>query len=377
MRRIPGKGRLLLWLLWLLWPLLLQAAPDYVWNASQSKRLVARHEAFVAEYRCRFAGEGYEYVIVLKPPKETDAYRLVIESERERIVDGQRINTYRFIVFPKKAGRLVLDLNASMEHTTKESIENTVIGRDNVEDFDFVATTVRLPEIAVEVQPQPERFAGVLSLNASTDKKVTDAFSPVQFRVRLEGYGNLDRFGDFNFSVAGAKIFTDGVRRTLRLDDEGYRGTIEQQFAVVADRNFTIPSLTLRYYDTKARKVRTLRTEAVPITVRGYASPSSLLDAPEAAEKENGGIGWGWLNLLLAFVAGIAVGRFLLPVSEEEEASAPLPTRLKRCRDPKKFAAYLAMYDGERYEAMIEEIEMKLKRGGKVDLKYYRKLLRL
>jgi hypothetical protein len=263
-----------------------------------------------------------------------------------------------------------------MEHTTKESIENTVIGRDNVEDFDFTAKTVRLPAVSVTVAGQPETFVGHFSLRAEAGSRETDPFSPVQVKVSLEGYGNLDRLTDFNLSVPGATVFTDGLQRRYRLDDEGFRGTLTQQFAVVADGNFTIPPFSLRYYDTVKRKVVVLKTPAIPVTVRPLPRPETLLDAP-GPEAERDGIGWGWLNVLLAFVAGVAVGRYLLTDPEEEERRTPLKKRLRRCKDPAKFAAYLAMADVDAYAETIEAIETRLRRGEKVDLKAYRKTLGL
>ena len=370
---------MLLWFFFTVFPLLLRAEADYAWSVYQSKKEVVQHEAFVVEYRCRFATRGYEYIIVPDQPEETDGYRLAVESEREQIVDKRRINTYRYVIFPKKAGTLTLAPSVTMERTTKESIENTVIGRDNVEDFDFTSKRVRLPEVRVDVRAQPEMYAGNYVLKADVPKRKADAFEPVQLKVTLSGYGNIDRMNDFTLDIDGVTLFTDGIKHSVTIDDDGFRGTFEQQFAIVGYHDFTIPALSLSYFDIHERKIRTLKTEAVEVHVSPLPEAEALLDKAEADENESGSSwGWSWVNIVLAFMAGIAVGRFLLPVSiKAEDMGGPLSKRLKHCKDPKRFVAYLAMFDGDRHKEVIEEIESRLKQGGKVDLKSYKKMLGL
>ena len=377
MRQIRGKS-ILLWCFFAVLPLLLQAETSYTWSVYQSKKEVALYEAFVVEYRCRFSTRGYEYIIVSNQPKETDDYRLVTESEREQIVDGKRVNIYRYIVFPKKAGVLAFALSVVMERTTKESIENTVIGRDNVEDFDFTSKKIYLPSVKVDVKAQPKRYTGNFVLKADVLKPEAEAYEPVQFRVSLSGYGNIDRLEDFRLNIDDVTIFTDGIKSSVEPDDKGFEGLFRQQFAIVSDHNFTIPVLSFSYFDVKERRVKILKTNEISVHVKPLPKTNDLLDKVVGDEIESGGSGWTWVNIVLAFILGIAVGRFFLPVSDEDrDISQPLSKRLKHCKDPKKFIAYLAMYNSIKQKEIIEEIESCLKQGKKVDLRSYKKLLNL
>jgi hypothetical protein len=374
MKRNRGRGAAAL--LWLL-PAWLFAQTTYEWSATQSKMEAAQFEAVAVEYVCRFSTEGYEYIIAFDPPKETEAYRLVLERAREQIVDGKRVNRYRFIVFPKQAGKLSLALSASMEHTTKASIENTVIGRDNVEKIAYTAKKVALPSVTVAVSAHKNAYAGHLQLSADVDKKTAEAYAPVQVRVRLEGYGNIDTMEAFALDIPGVRQFTDGEQKRLEIGDNGFEGSITQQFAFVSDRNFTVPFLRLSYYDTEQNRTVNLSTEPVRVTVLPAAVRPSAVPA-DAAEsgKATSDRSWSWLHLLLALAAGIVIGRFLLPVGAETE-HATLPKKLMRCRDPEKFAAYLAMLDAEKYGDIITEIERDLKAKKKVELGRYKRRLRI
>lgn len=367
------RGNHWFWLLWLL-PALAAAQTRYHWQMEQSKTRAAVGEAVMLEYTCRFEGSGYEYVITFAPPKETDAYRMVIDSERQQTVDGKRVNTYRFILFPKRPGLLSIALGAVMKHTSKASIVNTTIGRDNVEDLDYKAKTVELPPVAVDVHANPTGYAGALRLAVDVDKKEVSAFTPVQVEITLQGEGNLDRIPPFALDIDHAKIFTDGLERTLQITDEGFSGVLRQQFAIVSDTNYTVPSVQLEYFDTGAGEVRTLRSDAVPVIVRSLPRRA----VPGAAEQpaDDAPFSWYWVDLLLAVGAGIVIGRFLLPVRAEGSAPQTLQARLERCRDPERFAALLAIADAEKYREIIDDVERKRSAGEKVDLQAYRSMLR-
>ena len=368
----PHRGNRWFWLLWLL-PALAAAQNGYQWQVKQSKTSAAVGEAVMLEFTCRFDSAGYEYVIAFAPPNETDAYRMVIDSERQHIVEGKRVNTYQFVLFPKQSGDLSIALDALMKHTSKASIVNTTIGRDNVEDLDYKVKKVDLPPVKVDVHANSTRYAGTMRLSVNVDKKEVNAFTPVQVGIMLQGEGNLDRILPFVLDIDGAKIFTDGLERTLQITTNGFSGVLRQQFAIVSDANFTVPPVELEYYDTKTASVVRLRSEAVPVIVQ--RRPETMVAQPGAAAQNNVPFSWHWVDLLLATVTGIVIGRFLLPVREEPSGPQTLQARLQRCHDPEQFAALLAIADAEKYRGIIDDIDQKHAAGEKVNLQRYRLML--
>ncbi len=369
-----NRGSRLLRLLILL-PLWLGAGETtYTWSVAAMKREAVQYEAFTVEYTCRFSTEAYPYVIVFEPPKETAEYRMVPQNSDEQIVDGRRVNRYRFVVFPKKAGALTLAFNAVMEHTTKASIENAVIGRDNVEKLDYTAKETALPPLSVDVAAQTTSYAGHMTLHLDVDRDNVDAYTPVQVRIRLEGYGNMDALKPFTLDIPGVRQFTDGEQKQLRLGDNGFEGNITQQFALVSERNFTVPPLHFSYFDAEQKRTVTLSTEPKTVTVRPAAAPAEQEHSLAPSAGKAAGWNASWLHLLLALTAGIIIGRFLLPVKADEE-EATLAEKLRRCSDPERFVAYLAIDDAVKYRSLIDEIEAKLKAGEKIDLAPYKRRL--
>jgi len=364
----PGRG--VLWLMVLI-PLWLGAEQTtYTWQVNATKSRVAEHEAFAIEYTCRFSTQAYPYVVAFEPPLQSDAYRMIPRSSDEQVVNGKRINRYRFVVFPQQPGELTLALQATMEYTTRDSIENAVIGRDNVEKLDYTAKKIDLPVVKVLVRPQPTAYAGHMRLWLDVDHDRVDAYTPVQVALRLEGEGNLDALQPFTLKLSDVHSFTDGESRKLELTDRGYEGTVTQQFALVSEKDFTIPSLQLRYYDTRLRRVVNLSTPPHLIHVLA----ATVKPSPEDVPPESQTLSVPWPVLLAAALVGFIAGRFV-PTLRRREEDLSLLQKLHSCTDPKRFIVYLASMDTQKYAVLIDEIDALLAEGKKVDLRYYKRQL--
>jgi hypothetical protein len=106
-------------------------ASTYKWSVESNKNVAMINEAVYIKYVCEYSDAAGLYVIEFNPVVDNEQYRIEILSEKERIIEGKKINTYEFIVYFKKAGKIELALDTTMKKTNKDSIQNTVLGRDN------------------------------------------------------------------------------------------------------------------------------------------------------------------------------------------------------------------------------------------------------
>jgi len=95
------------------------ASEPYVWSLKTNKSRVYVNEAVEIEYTCRFKDQGYLYAIEFNPVGENDMYRLLSLGEVEQIKDGKRSATYRYVLFPKKAGEQLFSFKARMRKTNR------------------------------------------------------------------------------------------------------------------------------------------------------------------------------------------------------------------------------------------------------------------
>ncbi len=349
MKRNPGRGVML----WLLLGTLLCAAP-YEWSVTAEKSVLYEHEGVAVTYRCRFADAGALYMIDFNPPRETERYRMELLGERERVDAGRRVNTFRFLLFPKGEGRLTLEFPLLMRKTTRASIENTVIGRDNVEDLDFTDTPMQTPPLTLTVHSNPLLLTGRFTMQMTVGATEVKAFEPVQMSVTVQGEGNPDRLVPFTLDIPGVEVFSEPPEHRFERGEKGLKGSWTQRFALVGDRDFTIPPLRLEYFDSAAAAPRTLVSEARKVRV---APPEAFEPLPEADAAEPWRWEWSYLYYPLTFLAGLVAGLWvrLRPAGETKETD--LQVRIASAKTPRQLAVVLTLHDAVRFAPLIEKLD--------------------
>jgi len=106
-------------------------ASSYEWSATANKKSAFVNEAILLKYMCKFSDRSELYTIDFNPVVENENYTIKPLSEQEQIVDGKRVNTFEYIAYVKRSGKMTFDFDMVMKKTNEDSIENTVLGRDN------------------------------------------------------------------------------------------------------------------------------------------------------------------------------------------------------------------------------------------------------
>jgi hypothetical protein len=350
MKRNPGR-----WIISIIFMAAVLSAAPYRWSASVSQKEAYLHEAVELRYLCRFDGTGALYTIDFDPPRETAAYRLKLLHESERIEGGHRINEYRFLLFPLETGKMELEFPVLMRRTTQESIENTVIGRDNVEELDFSDTAIRTPKLALDVKGHGMRLVGSYAMEREVSATEVRAYEPLHVTVTVTGEGNLDKLQPFTLEIPGAEVFSEPPERNFERSDKGLRGRWVQRFAVVASEDFILPELTLDYFDTGTKKPEKIVVPAKPIRVSAVYRPETLLDTAE--EKVSWQWEWGYLYYLLTFVSGFLIGKWGGFGAKKERGEGGFESRVRAAKTHGELAVVLAMRDDPRFENLIEALE--------------------
>jgi len=350
----------------------LYGGEPYSWSLKTNKSSVYVNEAVEVEYTCNFEDRAYLYVIEFNPEGENEAYRMLPLGEVESIKDAKRSNTYRYVLFPKQAGHKAFHFRALMRKTTKASIENSVIGRDNVEGYAFTDKEAVLPVLNLEVLEHRERMTGRFSLNVTLDKNETKAYEPVHLDVQVKGEGDFDQMQDFDLHIDGVKIFSEPGEKHYRLTKEGFKGEWEQKFSLVAEKSFMIKPLELNYFDIDKKERVVLRSEPFDVAVKEGYKREELLDRAE----DNRSSDWwssSYLYYLLTFIVGVIVGRFVAQLQRLKREPQGFEAEIEACTSVKSLLTKLVMADDRRYGALIEKYE---KMGAKASLRALKKELR-
>jgi hypothetical protein len=347
-------GKLLIFLI--LFFVQLMAQDDYTWSATASKKSLHVNEAVMIKYVCKFKDDGYQYVIDFKPPQDSENYTLHLLSQKDSIVDNATQREFSFVLFFKKASVQSLKFDALMRLTTKESIKNRNIGRDNMQEAAYTDKKVSLPALEFNVNDSKDLFSGTLSLESSISSFEVKAYEPTHLEIKVSGVGNLDLIKPFELNIADVKIFKTEPIKNYTLTKDGFSGTITQKFSFVSQMSFTIPELRVKYFDITAKKEIELYEDAKNISVKEGYKKEELLDLKEI-ESESFEFKVEWIYYFFTFVAGIFVGRISLKKVTKERVKSDFATKVKNAKDKKELLMLLVITDSQKYKTLIDEAE--------------------
>lgn len=238
-----------------------------------------------------------------------DGVSLVLNGEAgvaargtEREVDGRRYAVVEIerTLLPERPGAVTLAAPVVRYVLATRFREDFFEGRVPV---DRREESTRGAPVTIEVRALPEAgrpagFTGAVgqfTVAAEAAPRTVDAGAPLKLLLRIGGEGNLARFetprldGLAGFHVYGMLDDRAAPRRTITYDVAPLDGSVTE-----------VPSIPFSYFDPRAEAYRTARTEPIPLTVRGGATPPG---PPPAKTGRDGWRLWLWLALVAAALA--------------------------------------------------------------------------
>jgi len=347
MRRSLGRAVMLM----VLCPLLGWGA-IYQWKVLKAPQSLYVNQSGVIRYECAFSTSAADYTIAFKPVGNEN-YKVSILTQRDQIVGGKRVQTFDVLMTPTKEGNIEVSLEALIRHTTFASIENASIGRDNVKKYDFNDEKAHLPKVVIAAKPNSTALSGELSLEVKIDKRNALAHEPVHLSLYIRGRGNLDQYTPYELNISGVNIFGEEPIRDISPDSAGFAGEIRQEFALVSDKSYVIPSITLDVFDSTTQKIKRLQSDSVAIEVAQGFERSNLLDPPGLSD-------WSIFARYSLYAALVLAGTVLGEVARRLWRLRPR-RKSKRfwdgAKNPKELAMLLALTGDKRYEEIIGLLE--------------------
>jgi len=165
-------------------------------------------------------------------------------------------------------------------------------------------------EIKVKKIPSDVDLVGEFKIEAKVDKRSIEQNEAVNLSIELKGEGNLEDIKTLKPRVEGVSIFDEKVD----IKDD----ILTQKIAFVSDKDFIIPSITLKCFDPKTKMIKTIKTKEFKVSVKGSANKEvplnikrkeSLIDNSQAQSTSPVlSLVWG----VIIFVAGVMVGVFIM-----------------------------------------------------------------
>lgn len=337
----------------------------YEWKMLEAPQSLYVNQSGVVRYECTFSTNAAEYTIAFKPTGN-ERYNASVLTQRDRIVEGKRVQTFDVLITPRQEGNIEVALDALIRHTTFASIENASIGRDNVKKYDFDDETAHLPKVIINAKANASSLSGEIAMEVKIDKRSVISHEPVHVSLYIRGKGNLDQFVPYELNISGVHVFAEPPQIDITPSPSGYEGEIRQEFALVGEKSFVIPKIAMDVFDTQTQKIKRLESEAVSIEVAQGYERSNLLDPPALRDWSS------WMRYVLyggLVVLGIVLGeagRRLWKIRPRRRLSQ----FYDGAKTTKELVMLLALTGEKHYESIISELE-----AGKMELREAKKKL--
>jgi len=220
--------------------------------------------------------------------------------------------------------------------------------------------------------PGGVQAVGAFALRAVVDRNVTDSGQPVRLTLSLSGCGNLETAEPLRMAIAGVSVFEEGHTQNAAWEEGCYSNEVNRTFALVGERDFTIPSVSFRSFDPATQRIVTASSLPIPVHIRTAAEPR----VKKKNMKEETMTIWSLAaGGVAGFVLGVALTLFAGRRRSKEERvrfdslRTALVALFKHLDDPeaKKSAEVLEkhLYEGEMEpdRNIISKVLSKLEKG--------------
>lgn len=241
-------------------------------------------------------------------------------------------------------------------------------------------------DIKVKALPEDINLVGKMNMDISVNKMEVNAGEAINLTIKVEGRANIEDIEAFDLHVPGTQVFEEEPQVSHFLQDGRYFGSFTQKVAFVAERDFTIPVLTLTYMDVETDSVKTIQTEAISVKVlNASALPKEELKVTRPQEKvainnEEEKASLSFLEAIFVFLSGMVFGTilFMTPwkrLLRQEKNKTTIPAKAS------KEVLQLLMPHMDRdseIEEMVQKLSENLYEGGShpIDKKSLKEIVR-
>ena len=169
---------------------------------------------------------------------------------------------------PKKSGKIVID-------PLKIGIVQVDSRYPSYGGFFRSANTKTVPvysnKLELNVKPLPGgvKLIGDFNIDAKVDKSEIDTGESVSYKIIISGRGNLDDIDEIKLNIPNGVVYDNPAKKEYNLINGVYGGKYEKTYSLTAAEDFTIPSVSLSYFDKKTNSVKKVSTKPYHIKVKG------------------------------------------------------------------------------------------------------------
>lgn len=250
-------------------------------NITVTKAPIRGNEPFVVDLKTDkksiYVGEPFEMKVFLKQLKNiqvldsaislNDSKNIWVKSQKNLknyLSDGYNVQENIYAISAQQSGKLSLGplrWDLQIIDKSKDYWGMTRVSAKRKTAFSNET------DIEVEELPEGVSLVGDANIEVKVDKKEINSGEAVNLSIEVKGHLNIEDIQAFNIHLKDAQAFNEDPKLMHYIKDGKYFGVFTQKSAIVAQKDFEIPSFELKYMDTSTDTVKVIKSEAIQIKV--------------------------------------------------------------------------------------------------------------
>lgn len=323
-----------------------------------------------------FVGEPFEMTLTFKQkngaevvdskfiPPELTGFWVKSESQPQRSQnESESITKVVYELAPQRYGELNIT-KAQIQIASRGSSANSWIPA--VKWRSYFSN-----ELTFDVKPLPEglSLAGDFKIEVAVDRVEVDANEPVNITLEVKGSGNLEDIKSFKPNLQSVAVFDEKI-----LVDAN---RLTQKIAFVSERDFVIPSFSIKYFDTKTKEIKSISTKEISVKVKN-AKPQETLNIKKESDQISSdpkSKNRDLLEMFMLFLSGLIIGASIMFFIKKRVSKTSYRSSI---RDPKTLLMKLLPFkDDQEVKEIIEILEKNIysNQNIKIDKKVINKIV--
>ncbi len=264
--------------------------------------------------------------------------------------------TLRYLIFPQKAGKVELGSFRVNVVVSTNNYSNSFFSTGARKTIPVYSNRVK---IDIKELPRGISLIGKFEMESFVDKQSVKAGEAVSYKLKIKGEGNIDDIVELKPNIPDVTLYDNPAKKEFTVKEGVYSGEYSKVFSIVASKDFTIPPITVEYFDKESNSVKILQTKEYKIKVQQeQKSQSTVLQTAQpkdssikkviTVEKRVQGIDiLHEIFFLLGGVftlGGVFIYKFFQSKKRKKKEDTPLIVTVKKTKTPQELLKVIVNY---------------------------------
>lgn len=183
----------------------------------------------------------------------------------------------KVLLFPNQNGKLTLNgFEANIRTMGRKNYYGFSVPEPKIDEVKSPSATIIVNALPTNVT---SNFVGNFEVFAELSKTETSVDEGFDLKIKIEGTGNLNRINELNLKLpSDLEAYEPEITDKTSVTYDGYKGSKTFQYFIVprAAGEYTIPEITVNYFDPKSKSLKTTSTPSFTIKVNKSTNQSNI-----------------------------------------------------------------------------------------------------